>query len=447
MDFVIALLQEVGPRGDERPRFAPAFFDLATALSEIRETRNVKNPRLMLQEAYLLREWVTNESRNNIRPPHTVELLDKAQSILEEALEMLDDTRRHRRLRTIIATELASTFGTATIDCIHDSSATGREITQKFQRLLEAVRTARRQDFSSYNPVDILAWSTSALVRSNMVDENVRTEAIVDLLDALEAVDTDLLDSHNVERLGIRKLDVFTLLGNDELSETEFQNLISINSAAGFYMRALDISGARTDRLDAKEPNRKRMAEAWKYLEENRSYVVHDPRCLHLMFDCWWLGKTGQRLFETERMAPPFNENDWSYVLKLIQEIRRLGSHRDLTFSLLEAVALFHMHSVAQAMQLFREVESRSDALRGRRRIQRFFLATESPSVPKLFHGNVRWVDQYGRRGEVFVDELRRAVPFFPTDFARPEIRPRDSLGEFHIAFNFIGPSAQPQTR
>jgi hypothetical protein len=35
---------------------------------------------------------------------------------------------------------------------------------------------------------------------------------------------------------------------------------------------------------------------------------------------------------------------------------------------------------------------------------------------------------------------------FFPRDFGKPEIAPGDTLGEFHIGFNFLGPVADPRS-
>ena len=447
MEFVITLLQEVGPRGDERPRFAATFQDLATALSWVRENRNVRNPRLMLQEAYLLREWIASESRRGARPKETREILDDTKAILEEAMEMLGDARRHRRLRTIIATELSSTFGTATIDSINHMPQASVQIAQNFQRLLDSIKSARRLDLGAYNPIDILAWTTFALAGSGTVDDVTRTEAIIDVIDALDTVDEDLLESHNVERLGVRRFEAFNLLGQDDMSDAAFQDLLAIGSAAGFYIRALNISGIRATVTNKRELDRERTEKAWEYLEEHRKQLDHDPRCLNLLFDYWWFHKTGQRLFETDRVALPFSEHDWSYVLQLIGDLRRVGSFRDLTLSLLEAIGMFHANQVSQALDLFHEVENTSDVLRGRRRIQRVVLASEPDGQPRVFHGNVRWVHQEGRRGEVYVDEFGKGIPFIPIDFGRPNIRRGESLGAFHIAFNFIGPIAEPRTR
>ena len=446
IDFVIELLRSIGPNGNEQLRFLPFLKNLAEAISEVRESRNIRSPRLMLQEGNFLREWVSNQSQQGSRPEEAALVLEKAQSVLEEALEMLEDNQRQWRLRTFIATELASTYGSATLDSI-STNETNETVRRSFDQVLTAVHAARAMDFSSFNPVDVLVWSTMALAQPGIVDETTRTEAIVDVLDALETVDPDLLDDRNKSRLQERRMNVAHLLGDKELDESAFQNLEALGSAAGFFIRAKQMAepsgGLRKDFT----PSRRLYRTAWEYLESHRDRIGDDPRCLNLLFNYWWFAQTGHRLFDDERVVIPFQETDWSYALKLSEEIRTLGSHRDLALSFLEAVALFHLNSMSKSMQLFREVESESYKVPSRRRILRSFLASEPSGDPRVFHGNVQSVASRGSRSQVFVDELRQSVTFLPTDFGRPDIRRGDSLGEFHIAFNFIGPIADPLTR
>jgi hypothetical protein len=38
----------------------------------------------------------------------------------------------------------------------------------------------------------------------------------------------------------------------------------------------------------------------------------------------------------------------------------------------------------------------------------------------------------------------RSRIPFIPQQFGKPDILEGESPGEFHIAFNFLGPIADP---
>ncbi len=57
IDFAVDLLHALGPQGHYEADFAPYFKVLAETLQQLREKRGVAHPRLMLQEANLLREW------------------------------------------------------------------------------------------------------------------------------------------------------------------------------------------------------------------------------------------------------------------------------------------------------------------------------------------------------------------------------------------------------
>ena len=188
-------------------------------------------------------------------------------------------------------------------------------------------------------------------------------------------------------------------------------------------------------------------AGAWAYLDNNRAQIAKDSRCLNLMLNYWWLSKTRHRLFDNERVVLSFQKDDWNYALRLIRELRAFDTNRGLALSLLEAVSLFHLDLFPTALQMFGEVEAESYRVPGRRRILRSFLASEPEGVPRVYHGTVQSVDSRRNRAQVFVEEIGRYITFLPTDFGRPDIRSGDSLGEFHIAFNFIGPIADPLAR
>jgi hypothetical protein len=61
-----------------------------------------------------------------------------------------------------------------------------------------------------------------------------------------------------------------------------------------------------------------------------------------------------------------------------------------------------------------------------------------------VFHGTIRWLAADGRKGEVYVEELRRAVPIQTREFNLGDAERGRSLGDFHIAFNYLGPIAEP---
>jgi len=445
VNFVVELVRAIGPQGSEKARFRPFFPRFATALRQLRDTRNIRSPRLMLQEGNLLREWVTLTSQAGQVPEEASATLDAAQTILQDAMGLLDDNRRNQALRESIATELATTLGAQTVYLIR-RQAKEQEIVQAFQRTKEAIRSARHIDFTQFHPVDVLIWVTTAMVQSASLTDVERIDAIADALDAIQTVDTELIDALSLEQFHKRMVELGDLLGDQKMSDSSFEKLLAMGSTAGYYIRALDTGGSTRDITGVSESLAQQYQNAWQYLEKHRTEIVNDPRCLNLLFDYWWLSRARQSLFSRERSVVPFNENDWSYCLQLMTQLKSLpGSYRNLSLSFLEALSVFHLNHPRRAFQLFREVESESYILRGKRRIIRFYLAGDPNGKPRVFHGAVRMVEADGRRGQVFVDELGQRIPFFPADFGQPNIG--DSLGEFHIAFNFLGPVADSTLR
>ena len=449
ISFVVELVRALGAQAPEKGRFRPFFRELAAALQHLRDARNIHNPRLMLQQANLLREWVISTSQAGEVPDEANAILDDAETTLKDALDLLEDNRRNQALRSSISTELATTLGVRTRHLIQ-GNANPDDIISVFRVTQEAIRSARRLDFTHYHPVDVLIWVTEAIVKSDVLSDTDRTEALADALDALETIDSELLDSSSLEQINRRRIQFGTFLGDKEMSDAAFERLRSLGSTAGYYIRALDIGGSRRDIAikGMDEALIQRYQSAWQYLEEHRVEIAHDSRCLSLLFDYWWLSRTREPLFFRERSVVPFKEADWTYCLQLITQMKSLpGTYRNLTLAFLEALGVFHLNPSARALQLFREVENESYILRGKRRIVRFYIAGDSNGKPRLFHGTVRMVDADGRRGHVFVDEIGQRVPFFAAEFGQPGIRQGDSLGEFHIAFNFIGPVADPTFR
>ena len=447
--FAIDLLQAVGPSGEERRRFAGAFLDLARTLKRVRESRGIQNPRLMLQEANLLREWVQDQSNRRSRPEGSRKLLEEAHAILSSALEMLSDEGRNRWLRVIVATELASLVGTLTVDSINAPDRGVSTISEEYGRLRNAVDTVRSLDSDAYRPVDILAWSTQRVAQAGALTAVERADAIVDLLDALDNLDQSSLEAQDRDRLMQRKYTAYRMLGNRELSAAMFEELRASGSASGFYIRALEIAGVRAlngvpGRL---EVGRADLTRAWQYLEDHRREIAEDGRCMNQLFTYWFESRAGFGFFERERVALAFKHADWLYALGIVRDLRQLGSHRDIMLAYFEAICMFHLDLTGQCLQLFTEVESRSDVVRGMRRIQKFFLASDSEGRPVAFHGNVQSVAPDTRIGRVFVEEIGASIPFIPRDFRRPQVRRGDSLGEFHIAFSFLGLIADPTLR
>ena len=449
VDFAVDLVRAMGSQGQDRTYYSPYWRELSGALQRLREDRGVVSARIMLQEANLLREWAVERSYRmegslTAQSQDLTELtsaFDEATSILSSALEAAaKDGRRTRVMRAHLLGELASTLATRCRHSLKMRQPQG-EIIRLFNEARRALAEARRADPRSYYPIDILAWSSRDMLTSGLLENEESAEVLADVLSAFETTDEQSLDVTQRERFHTRRLQLGEVLDIPSLADEAFEALDQSGSCAGYFIRALYLSGRLTGRPESRE--KELASKGLEYLEANWDRIKRDIRCLELNLDLWWLVHTGNRFFASERLTLGLSNTEWQQLVRLIDDITTSGeTQRPVVMAYLRAIAYFHLGYTQQSFDEFREVERVSDQISGSRRIVRSYLASTVDGTPKKFHGTVSRLSQEGRRGEVYVEELGRAVPFFPADFGKPEIIRGETLGEFHIAFNFLGPIA-----
>ena len=440
--FGVELLRAMGPQGDSSNYYRPYFKDLAQTLRKLRDTRGVSNPRIMLQEANLLREWAMSEDKTSPLSAEIDAALASAEDVVKQAIELLG-TNKNRHLRNSLFNELTASLAARA----RRDASNPQEALQFFSEAQGALRQARRQDPDSYYPVDILAWFTKDMIKAGMLNDLAQTELLADVLAAFQTAESMELDIEQKVLLQSRRMDIGNLLQWHEMEETAFKALEEAGSTAGFYLRALRLSGLPKSAENMNEVNHGKIEKALQFLQGNYEKISHDARCLDLIFDLWWIANTGSKIFSSERLTVAFDADQWSRCLSILEDIDRAGdSQRPLTVAFFRGLALFHLDRLEGATQTFKELDRESERTMGRRRIVRSYIASTSIGKPRKFHGTAAWASSEGNRGAVHVEELRRLVDFRPRDFGRAEIEKGASLGEFHIAFNFVGAIADPLT-
>jgi hypothetical protein len=442
--FAVDLVRSIGPQGLDSAYFAPHFRDIAGTLSELRVERGVENPRLMLQEVNLLREWAVDRAQLGAPSAEIRTAFDEAERVVRRALEMVGSEKRHRPIRNALLVELAALLGSkarAVIDYEKQKEAA----VPLFAQVRKAVFEARAQDPTTYYPIDVLAWTTRDVLSAGVLDEQSRAEALADLTYAFQTTDPEDFDSSQRERFFSRQLEMAEILNSADMGDRAFAALERMGSGAGYFLRAVQIAGLRRASRATTPSDPERLKTAYHYLEQNRARVSSDTRCVDLLLDLWWMLNSRAKILERERATVPFSDEQWRSCLGLVREVEATGnSVRPITLAFLRGLALFHLKEVEESIGVFREVERESDRVRGRRRIIRSYLASTAAGEPMKFHGTVAWVTDNQRRGGVYAEELRRVIHFLPIDFGRPDIARGDNLGEFHVAFNFLGPVADP---
>ncbi len=444
IQFAVDLLISIGPNGQEKRYFLPYFLGLADTLKMLRKEKGVKNPRLMLQEATLLREYVIKKSQLNQIPANALEIFDEGESTLRDALKLLDESRKNTKMRSILLVELATTLGSKGFHLI-EYLRRPEEATPLLQEAQKTILRARELDPNSYYPIDVMAWTTFEIVDKKLLDPVALSDAKAELLSIFEMTETEDFGFKQQERFLLRRMKVETLLDRADLSEEAFDTLVKMGSAAGYYFRAYDTVKDVPKNQELPNQSRKLCETAASYLEKNRGAIDKDYRCMYLLLHTWWKSKTGKPLFYHERQVVPFDDEDWRYVLGIVSDILSIeGFRSNPSLKYLLAISLFHLERYDDSLATFRELERESDYVTGRRRIVRSYLSSNKENSPNVFSGTVAWISANGARGEIYVDEIRRNIKFIPRDFNMPEVREKETFNRFYIAFNFLGPVVDP---
>ena len=249
------------------------------------------------------------------------------------------------------------------------------------------------------------------------------------------------------EQLWGRELELAQLLSDADLAAEAWDALLEMGSGAGHYIEALRHAGLQSG-VRLREISPQDADAGYSYLEENWEFAQRDSRNLELALDLWWLSRSGRRLLDGERILVPFSDSDWTECLTLVLRIEEQGnSQRAAVVKYIRGIAEFHLRRYGAAFTTFAELEGLSEGVTGRKRIIRTYRASTPSGAPQPFTGTVESVDGDGRFGRVFVPTIGRSLRFFPRDFGWPEVRKGDTLGEFYVAFNLAGISADSARR
>lgn len=444
IQFGVDLIQSIGPKGQEAGYFAPYYREISGALTELREERGVQNPRLMLQEAALLREYVRHETNYDKPPADTIKIFDEADTILTSALKFLKTNRRNTQMQCSILVELSSTLGSKAEHILRYTERP-QEAIPPFQEASKNLLKARNLCPNNFYPIDVLAWITRDFLKTDILDPQARAEATADILYALAMAEGEDYSADQQEHFNRRRLEIGELLERKDLSDNAFESLLAQGSCAGYFLRAYSKIPDIPRNTELSLVVRELCRPAVDYLEENRRIIANDNRCLHLLLHTWWKMQTGKPLFYGERQTVSLSEENWKYFLGILMDLMNISEFSaNPSLMYLRGLATFHLGHTVDAFNIFRDLERESDYVTGRRRIIRSYLASTIDGKPRKFDGTVTWKSEDGRKGEIYVEEIRRKIPFFLHDFNRPDIKKHDSLNDFHLAFNFIGPIADP---
>ncbi|RSZ58073.1 hypothetical protein HF313_23065 [Massilia atriviolacea] len=443
LQFASEFVRSLGPNGPEGKLYIDQYIEIADTLNQVRMDHGVKSPRLMLQEASLLREAIVLDTIDLDEWQPRIDVLKRAEQVLQEAIEDIGGSPRNVRLKSMLYVELASTHGAIAREFIRANRPLP-DILVEFGLARQSAMRAKSLMPEDYFPIDVIAWSTKDLLTYAELDSNTRLEVIASIFNTFAMADGDDINKRDREKLEGRRMEFAKLLSDDALLEKSLKALEEMGSTIGYYLQAVTIAGgvpSADEVMDAAAVAR--YENAANYLAEHSDAIRNDAKCQYLYLRYWWGAKSGLSFYPDERTCLPFDGKQWSHVLSILENLIALDGEYENPFLIyLQAICKWQLGYYDDALAIWGELQRISDRVTGRRRIMKTYLASSSDGVPLTFNGTVAYVADDGSKGEVFVEKLRKKISFFPKEFGREEIRRDEQLSDFHIAFNYIAPTA-----
>jgi hypothetical protein len=433
VEFVVKLLERIGPSSDHSRKYQRYFGDIVHALRERRLELGRVHPRLVLQESNFARafvHWQQEVQEGSLED--RVATLEYNRELVEE---VLDDKATRGLIRLSLSVELASTLGAI----IHEYSQGNQPsltegLGSRLDDVLNAVLDARSVDPGNVYPVDVLAWSTRDAVMSGALDPAERGDRLANAVATLESLDRGSLTERQLAHLDNRGAELNRLLKDDD-AVWEYWNKLELNTspAATYFLAQFDAKDGPAGE-----------ARALQRLRQAPPETRADWRCAQLLIDLTWKDITGERLLFGERVPLYLSPQALRQLAQLAVELRDAEMPDAYRFLFIRAIADFASGRYDEAGRLFRDVGDQTRQLS--RRIYTSYLLADDSGRPTTFTGRVESSDT--RSGQVYVNELGTRVKFEPRLFsASGEFARNQQLPAFYIGFKLSrGPVAEPRT-
>jgi hypothetical protein len=442
--FLLDLVHNLGPDGPLGTRYRQSYLEAGRALTELRNNYGVNDPSLMLQEAVLRRTAIREET---VGPAEQLSILEEARAAVQAGMDLLagQSSRGARHTRSILSVERAAIYSfLATYRA--QQSAPAQDIWSAY----EAARTAARAAAAvteTYHALDISLWLPADLVDVRELSERQRLELFADIHSMLDRIDPTSLPPEQRERFNRRLFSLGEKLRLPALSEAAFLALEREGSTAGYYLRARSL-GPLLDQdqsPEMAESDMSRATAASAFLRRYWTRIENDERCLRYLLECEWIAATGQRLLRGERAALPYSDATRRELLRLVKSLKASSENSDNNLSYLEAVLSWLNNEEQYANQLWRELARETDFIDPRRVVRRNIL-TDEAKKPLIFSGRIESAAESGRN-TIRVDGLNRRIQLLARDFTDIDVAYGRAIPSFGIAFNYIGPIADPIRR
>ncbi|HBO5642320.1 hypothetical protein GFM12_23675 [Pseudomonas aeruginosa] len=440
--YVADLVHAAGPDGPEGGRYKESYAQIARSLSTLR-AKTIPNARLMLQESVLRRHYV--RTHRNLDQPTKVALLNEAVNVVDEAFDRINQQGSSglyaaRQTLDNLWNERAATYGFFATDAVENGQ--NASAWSAYKAAHEAATLAKARRDSSFS-LDVSLWMPTGILKvQSTLTETQRLEIAADLRSSIDGVDESTLDEAQQQKFQARRMVAGSAMGDHALSDDAFAQLDKAGSTAGYFIRARRLA---PDIIPQTEPSAQDIAKAHKcvhYLRQHYEKISQDERCLRLLLDMEWAVRTQKWFMRGLRQPFPVSTDFREMAQDIVGDMTLLGEDKLATkYRYLRAVIKWLEGNEKTSRELWAELASDTEFADSQRVSSRHML-TDGNGVPIMYRGIVE--KQLGAgRFQVRVDGMG-VIDLLAEYFPNVEIAFGRTVSDFHIAFNYRGPLAEP---
>ena len=440
--FLLALLRQVGVDGPRGNDYRSAYARIGRCLTTLRERFGVYHPSLVLQESAFRRIAVR---QGVVADSDRLPLLEEARDAVQLALDDIasGEMQASKRTRRMLEVERASVYGYLSIGLVRQG-APSHDVWSSYEAARVAIRRAVSVN-DNYYPFDIGLWTPADLLTEAELTTAQRCELEADIYATLAQVNPETLRPAQREKFEIRTMRVGATLADRELTDGAYDALEASGSTAGYFLRAREMAPQFKpgDVIVGDQHNLRRAGRAATFLLERMNRIEEDERCLSLLLECRWVVEMERRLLRGSRQPLPAADSVRREFLAILRALNQAsGEAARYVTRYLEAVLAWTTEDEHQGIQNFRDLGRDTEHDDPGRVVRRHVIAEED-GTPRPFRGRIERQRSEGH-WVVRVEGLGRKVDLLSRDFPHEEIVYGRTIANFSVAFNYIGPIADP---
>ncbi|MGR1252339.1 P-loop NTPase [Aeromonas veronii] len=450
LKFCADIIRAFGPNGTSGKEYSEYYQDISRAIGNILQEKRIINTQLMLLQANLLREYGRVKFDNkNVFYQEYYDLLLEALSIIQQAIDNEEKKERHaiRQPRQptydliTLYGEKASILGTLANQCKNDGRSESL-ISSYINDAINTLRESFKYKLSNYISLDSIAWIVMNYVKDSKVINQNQLKLILDAIGIFNEYTLDDFEVRYQTDFLHRKASLYDTIGRHEFSQQTLQQLKKISPEDYHYYKILKIIGNLNLTHSITEEVLCKVKSAILYIEKNHTEITRSYKLNVLHLRMYWIFENKCALLQGERVIIRKPRTFWEKILFLSNAVLSTSyNNNTIRYIFIKGVALFHLGLYKDSDDIFRYLARESDSISGPKRIFKSYLMANEDGVIK-FSGEIISINAYRNRGEVYIDELKTKVMFFPSDFNVSSDDKGSILNSFHVAFNFLSPIA-----